>query len=105
MYGLMGCQAYSRVDFRLDQQNVLHMFVYFRSWDLWGGFPANLAGLQMVKEYVANEIGAEDGTMICASKGLHLYDFCIDVAATRIGMKDVGTMDDLLGWWSDQNEE
>lgn len=86
------------LDFRLDQQNKLHMVIYFRSWDLWGGFPANLAGLQMLKKYVADSIGAEDGSMICSSKGLHLYDHCIDVAATRIGMTDVGTMDDFLCW-------
>jgi thymidylate synthase len=73
------------IDFRLDQQNILHMVVYFRSWDLWGGFPMNLAGLQMLKEYVGQAIGAEDGTIIASSKGLHLYDHCIDVASQRIG--------------------
>lgn len=52
----------------------LHFIVYFRSWDLWGGFPANLAGLQLVKEYMADEIGVKDGEMIALSKGLHLYD-------------------------------
>jgi len=84
------------VDFRLDQKNTLHMFVYFRSWDLWGGFPANLAGLQLLKEYVGQEIGAEDGTIICSSKGLHLYSHCIAVAATRTNMQNVDSMDDLL---------
>lgn len=52
----------------------LHFMVYFRSWDLWGGFPANLAGLQLVKEYMADEINVKDGEMIALSKGLHLYD-------------------------------
>jgi thymidylate synthase len=73
------------VDFRLDQDNTLHMFVYFRSWDLWGGFPANLAGLQLLKELVCISIGAEDGKIIASSKGLHLYDHSIKVAAERIG--------------------
>lgn len=86
------------VDFRLDQQNKLHMILYFRSWDLWGGLPANLAGLQLLKEYVAQELGADDGTMIASSKGLHLYDHAIDVAAKRIGMSNVGTLDDLLSY-------
>ncbi len=74
------------VDFRLDQDNRLHMVVYFRSWDLWGGFPANLAGLQLVKEYVGQAIGAEDGRIIAQSKGLHLYDHAVKIAAERIGV-------------------
>jgi len=84
------------VDFRLDRDNKLHMFVYFRSWDLWGGFPANLAGLQLVKEYIGQELGAEDGKIICASKGLHLYDYCIDAAAQRTSMQGVDSMDSFL---------
>ena len=52
----------------------LHFILYFRSWDLWGGFPSNLGGLQLVKQYMAEEIGVEDGEIIAVSKGLHLYD-------------------------------
>ncbi len=52
----------------------LHFYVYFRSWDLWGGLPSNLAAIQILKEYVASEIGVEDGELIAYSKGLHLYD-------------------------------
>ena len=51
-----------------------HFVVYFRSWDLWGGFPSNLAGLQLMKEYMAAEIGVPDGELICLSSGLHLYE-------------------------------
>lgn len=58
----------------------LHFYVYFRSWDLWGGFPSNLAAIQILKEYVASEIGVEDGELIAYSKGLHLYDHQWDVA-------------------------
>ncbi len=84
------------VDLRLDQNNTLHTMVYFRSWDLFSGFAPNLAGLQMVAELVAQEIGAKPGKIIAASKGLHIYDSVIQVAAKRLGMADVGTMDDLL---------
>jgi len=52
----------------------LHFFVYFRSWDLWGGYPTNMAALQLLKEWMAEEIGVEDGELIALSKGLHLYD-------------------------------
>jgi thymidylate synthase len=86
------------IDFRFDQSHKLHMVVYFRSWDLWGGFPANLAGLQLLKEYVCDAIEAEDGCIIASSKGLHLYDHAIQIAATRLGMNDVGSMDDLLNY-------
>ncbi len=61
----------------------LHFMVYFRSWDLWNGFPANLGGLQLVKEYMAAEIGVEDGEIIASSKGLHLYDYVWELAKLR----------------------
>ncbi len=53
----------------------LHFFPYFRSWDLWAGFPSNLAAIQLLKEYMASEIGVEDGEIIASSKGLHLYEY------------------------------
>ena len=61
----------------------LHFILYFRSWDLWGGFPSNLGGLQLVKQYMADEIGVMDGEIIACSKGLHLYDYSWDLAKTR----------------------
>lgn len=66
----------------------LWFYPYFRSWDLWGGFPTNLGGLQLLKEYMAEEIGVEDGGMICMSKGLHLYDHCWKIAEIRKGEAD-----------------
>ena len=63
----------------------LHFMPYFRSWDLWAGFPSNLAAIQLVKEYMAKEIGVEDGEIIAASKGLHIYDYCWDIAKARVG--------------------
>lgn len=67
--------------------NKLHFICYFRSWDLWGGFPSNLAAIQLLKEYMASEIGAEDGEMIISTKGLHLYDYSWELAKTaaRLG--------------------
>ncbi len=70
------------IDTRI-QDGKLHFFVYFRSWDLWGGLPANLAGIQNLKEYMASEIGVEDGEMIVESKGLHLYGYAEDLAKLR----------------------
>jgi len=67
------------IDTRI-QNGKLHFYPYFRSWDLWGGFPANLGGIQLLKEYVAAEIGVEDGEMIASSKGLHIYDYNFELA-------------------------
>jgi len=61
----------------------LHFILYFRSWDLWGGMPSNLGGLQLVKQYMADEIGVGDGEIIACSKGLHLYDYSWDLAKLR----------------------
>jgi thymidylate synthase len=70
------------IDTRI-QDNALHFFVYFRSWDLWNAFPANLAAIQFLKEYMAGQIGVEDGEMIVESKGLHLYGYAEDIARMR----------------------
>jgi len=61
----------------------LHFILYFRSWDLWGGFPSNLGGLQLVKQYMASEIGVEDGEIVAVSKGLHLYEYSWELAKLR----------------------
>jgi len=66
----------------------LHFILYFRSWDLWGGFPSNLGGLQLVKQYMAEEIGVEDGEIIAASKGLHLYEYSWELAKIRTNKPD-----------------
>ncbi len=65
------------------QDDQLNFSVYFRSWDLWGGLPANLAGIQNLKSYMAAEIGVEDGQMVVESKGLHLYGYAEDLAKLR----------------------
>ena len=71
------------------QDGALHFIVYFRSWDLWAGFPSNLAGIQLLKEYVASEIGVADGELIAVSKGLHLYDYTWELAETACGLRAV----------------
>jgi len=69
------------IDTRI-RDNRLDFFVYFRSWDLWAGFPSNLAAIQLLKEYMACEIGVESGELAAMSKGLHLYEYCWDLAKT-----------------------
>jgi thymidylate synthase len=75
------------IDTRI-RHHKLHFILYFRSWDLWGGFPSNLGGLQLVKQYMADMIGVEDGEIIAISKGLHLYDYSWEVAKIRTKKTD-----------------
>jgi thymidylate synthase len=67
------------IDTRI-RNNKLHFFAYFRSWDLWAGFPSNMAAIQLLKEYIAGEIGVDDGELIAMSKGLHLYEYSWELA-------------------------
>lgn len=82
--GLLDPPCLRHIDTKI-KGNSLHFFVYFRSWDLWSGLPANLAAIQTLKNYMAEEIGVEDGEMIVESKGLHLYGYTEDLARKRCG--------------------
>lgn len=66
------------------RQEKLNFVVYFRSWDLWGGFPSNLAAIQLMKEYMAEEIGVPDGELVCLSSGMHLYEYSWELAAAVV---------------------
>ena len=72
------------IDTRIEN-GILHFFAYFRSWDLWGGFPVNLGGIELLKQYMAKEIGVENGMLLAASKGLHIYDHCLEYVRMRRG--------------------
>lgn len=61
----------------------LHFSIHFRSWNLWNGLPANLACLQMVKEYMASELDIEDGEMFITCLKLGLVESCFDIAKLR----------------------
>jgi thymidylate synthase len=74
------------IDTRI-QGGALHFFPYFRSWDLYGGFPANMAALELMKQYCATEIGVKNGEIIASSKGLHLYDYVFEIAEAMRGHK------------------
>jgi len=76
------------IDTRIQDGKLHFNGIHFRSWDAWGGFPANLAGISMLQEHMANEIGCEQGEMICVSKGLHLYDYAVSFAQMRCMLGD-----------------
>jgi thymidylate synthase len=77
-------QCLRLIDTRI-RYGALHFIVYFRSWDLYAGFPVNLGGIQLLKEYMASEIGVEDGEIIAFSKGLHLYEHFWSLADSVCG--------------------
>ena len=72
-------QCLRGIDTWIDDSK-LNFWVYFRSWDLWGGFPVNLGGIQLLKEYMASEIGVEDGGLVVSCKDLHVYEHTWAVA-------------------------
>jgi thymidylate synthase len=61
----------------LDGQ--MHLTCYFRSWDAYGGLPANIAGLQLFNEAFVSEINErgglslKTGKMVFHSKNCHIY--------------------------------
>ena len=65
------------------KQNKLHFSIHFRSWNLWNGLPANLACLQLVKEYMAEQIGVDDGEMFITCMKLGLAESVFDIAKLR----------------------
>lgn len=62
---------------------MLHMFVVFRSWDIWAGMPVNLGGYQKLKESLVNDLNLyytdmgmhkiQDGEILASSLGAHIY--------------------------------
>ncbi|MCL5004355.1 MAG: thymidylate synthase [Patescibacteria group bacterium] len=76
-------QCLRGIDTWIDEGK-LHFWTYFRSWDLWGGFPVNLGGIQLLKEYMASEIGVEDGELVVSCKDLHVYEHAWLVALMRL---------------------
>lgn len=71
----------------VEPKDVLTVSVYFRSWDLWGGFPTNLGGIELLKQYVAQECGLVNGPMYAYSAGAHIYGHVEELAKLRAGIK------------------
>jgi thymidylate synthase len=61
----------------------LTVSVYFRSWDLWAGFPTNLGGIELLKQLVASEAGLKNGPMYAYSSGAHIYGYQEEIARLR----------------------
>lgn len=66
-----------------DDELVLTVSCYFRSWDLWAGFPTNLGGIELLKKYVADEANLKNGPMYAYSAGAHIYGYQEELARLR----------------------
>jgi len=60
-------------DFKL-REGRLHLSIFFRSHDFAGAYPANLYGLARLLQYVADEVGAEPGSISTTSASAHIYE-------------------------------
>lgn len=62
----------------------LQMSIFFRSWDIFVGFPENIGGLQLLKEYVLMHLKfrIEDGPIVAYSDGAHIYEQYKDLVNT-----------------------
>ncbi len=63
----------------------LELTTFWRSHDLFAGFPANLGAMGMLQAMIAEMIGVEPGDMHYASSGLHVYSYQIDSVAAKLG--------------------
>lgn len=72
------------IDMRVKDGKLI-FYPYFRSWDLWGGLPANLAGIAVLQKFMADSIGVESGPILASSKGLHIYKYVEQLAKLRVG--------------------
>lgn len=78
------CRIFPAGALRPGEPQALHFYVYFRSNDLWNGFPANLAAIRLMQEYMAESIGVCAGEIVYASKSLHIYDHAWGIAQLRV---------------------
>ncbi len=63
------------IDFKIVNKQ-LNMSIFFRSWDIFAALPENLAGLQLLKNYVLLNLNfpVNDGKIIAYSSGAHIYE-------------------------------
>lgn len=74
------------LDFKVIPTNnelVLTVSAYFRSWDLWAGLPTNLGGIELLKQFVARETSLKNGPMYAYSAGAHIYGYQEEIARLR----------------------
>ncbi len=74
------------LDFKVlpsESCQLLTVSAYFRSWDLWAGFPTNLGGIELLKQYIASEANLDNGPIYAYSAGAHIYGYQEEIARLR----------------------
>ena len=74
------------IDFKVVH-DTLTLTTYWRSNDLWAGFPVNMGGMARLQEMVAEYIGKQVGKMYYYSSGSHIYEYQIPSIEAKIGKK------------------
>lgn len=69
--------------------NTLYVYVYFRSNDLYSAWVTNIAGIQLLKEFICEMTGLKDGEILYSSKGLHLYEHAVDSSLMRLNKQKI----------------
>jgi len=80
------------IDFKVipDEDGlILTVSAYFRSWDIWAGLPTNLGGLELLKQFVADQAGLKSGPMYIYSAGAHVYGHHEDIVNLRLKRSSV----------------
>jgi thymidylate synthase len=67
----------------VDRGLLLTVSAYFRSWDLWAGFPTNLGGIELLKQFVSSEASLTNGPLYAYSAGAHIYGYQEEIARLR----------------------
>lgn len=62
----------------------VHLVANFRSHDIYGGYPLNLAGLCLWQVIQADRLGVMVGTLTVLSSSAHIYDRDIEAAQQRV---------------------
>lgn len=74
--------------FNVHPPDILTVTSFWRSWALYSALPVNLAGLELLKQYVAEETGLRNGCMYAYSSGLHIYGYEKEMSEIRAYKRD-----------------
>ncbi len=81
--GKMDPPCLRQIDFKARPDGELTINTYWRSWDLWAGFPTNLGGMELLKQYVCAMTGLRNGRMYIYSAGAHIYGYQEEIVKIR----------------------
>lgn len=67
--------------------NQLELTSFWRSNDVWAGFPTNLGGLSLLLSHVAEYIGKEVGAMNYCCDGAHVYSYQLELVKQQLCLR------------------